>query len=144
MVPVLAFSDPDSNAILASSGQSARLDFRDAPGRDNLLLLANGSLSNSASAQILILSSIASDSLFAYPNPLRISGPVARLFFSRLARDSEIRIYGEAGREIRALTFTPDSSLWSWDLKDAAGAQAKPGVYYFRASGKPVAPFLLY
>jgi hypothetical protein len=73
-----------------------------------------------------------------------MEGPQTRLFFSRLGHDADILIYSEAGREVRALRFTPDSLLWSWDLKDTSGRMAKQGLYYFRESGGLVAPFVLY
>lgn len=143
MVPVLAFSGPDSGIANAFPGSTLRLGFADVPGRDNLLLLANGSATQTSSAQILVLQSVASDRLFAYPNPLR-TGPGDRLFFSRVPHGSDIRIFSEAGLAVRSLSFTPDSTLWSWDLKDGNGGPAKPGVYYYRENGGPLAPVLLY
>jgi len=143
LVPVLAFSGPDSSLggpVLASA---AKLDFGDAPGRVNLLLLANGSTTQTLSAQILVLQSVASASLFAYPNPLR-DGSAGRLYFSRLSHASDIRIFSESGSSVRSLSFTPDSTLWSWDLKDGNGGLAKPGVYYYSENGGPAAPVLLY
>jgi hypothetical protein len=143
MVPVLAFSGPDSNIAATFPGSSVRFDFADEAGRVNLLLLANGSTARTSSAQILVLQSVASDRVFAYPNPLR-TGPGDRLFFSRVPRGSDIRIFSEGGLAVRSLSFSPDSALWSWDLKDGNGGLAKPGVYYYRENGGPLAPVLLY
>jgi len=143
LVPVLAFSGPDSSLGGPLSGTTAKLDFADAPGRVNLLLLANGSTTQSWSAQILVLQSVVSSRLIAYPNPLR-DGSAARLYFSRLSHASDIRIFSESGSSVRSLSFTPDSTLWSWDLKDGKGGSAKPGVYYYSENGGPVAPVLLY
>jgi hypothetical protein len=143
LVPALAFYGPDSAQGGPLPGSVLKLKFGDELGRENLLLLANGSTTQALSAQILILKSVDSPGLFAYPNPLR-NGPAARLYFSRLPRDSDIRILSESGSAVRSLSFTPDSTLWSWDLKDGNGAMAKPGVYYYRENGGPLAPVLLY
>ncbi len=143
LVPVLAFAGPDSSLAGPVPGFAAKLEFPDAPGRINLLLLANGSTTRTLSAQILVLQSVASTRLFAYPNPLR-GASAARLYFSRLPHGSDIRIFSESGSAVRSLSFTPDSSLWSWDLKDGNGGSAKPGVYYYSENGGAVAPVLLY
>jgi hypothetical protein len=143
LVPVLAFSSLDSSLAGPVLASPAKLDFVDAPGRVNLLSLANGSTTQTLSAQILILQSVASTRLFAYPNPLR-DGSAGRLYFSRLSRASDIRIFSESGWSVRSLSFTPDSTLWSWDLRDGNGGLAKPGVYYYSENGGPAAPVLLY
>lgn len=143
LVPVLAFSGPDSSLGRPVSGFAAKLEFPDAPGRVNLLLLANGSTTRTLGAQILVLQSVASTRLFAYPNPLR-GAAAGRLYFSRLPHGSDIRIFSESGSAVRSLSFTPDSTLWSWDLKDGNGGPAKPGVYYYSENGGPAAPVLLY
>jgi hypothetical protein len=144
LVPILAFAGPDSDQVAPLPGSAFRLDFPDTAGRDNLLLLANGSTDKTSSAKILILQSVASAKLFAYPNPVRLASPASRLYFARGARASDISIYSEAGLTVRSLSFSADSALWSWDLKDASGSPAKPGVYYYRESGGPVAAVLLY
>jgi hypothetical protein len=144
LTPILAFAGPDSDLGGPITGSAFRLDFPDTAGRDNLLLLANGSTKDTSSAKILVLQSIASAKLFAYPNPVRLASPASRLFFARGPRASDISIYSESGLTVRSLSFSADSVLWSWDLKDASGSPAKPGVYYYRESGGPVAPVLLY
>ena len=144
LVPILAFSGPDADLGGPVSGSAFSLNFPDTAGRDNLLLLANGSTDKTPSAKILVLQSVASAKVFAYPNPVRLANPASRLFFARLPHASDISIYSEAGLTVRSLSFSPDSALWSWDLKDASGSPAKPGVYYYRESGGPVAAVLLY
>jgi hypothetical protein len=143
LVPILAFAGPDASVMAAYPGSLVPLDFPDGPGRTNLLLFANGSVSTAASAQILSLQSVLSARLFAYPNPARIGDPGSRLFFSRLPRAAEIGIFSEAGLSVRSLGFTPDSALWSWDLKDAQGSVAKPGIYYYRENGGEAKAVLL-
>jgi hypothetical protein len=144
LAPVTALYGPDSLRIDSALASLVRLDFADAAGRDNLVLLANASLDKPGSARVLTAQSVPAAALFAYPNPVRRSGGLGRLFFSRLDHGVSLRIFDEAGAPVQALEFSPDSSLWSWDLRDGSGRAAAPGVYYYRASDGPLAPFLLY
>lgn len=47
----------------------------------------------------------------------------------------EVAIYDAAGRRVACARLDPSASEWHWDGRDAAGAQAPTGVYFFKLEG---------
>lgn len=81
---------------------------------------------------------------YAFPNPVQAS--TGGMSFSQakgMAFPAQVRIYSEAGRLVRLLDFATASQSLAWDLKDAAGAAVKPGIYYYRLGAEPLKTLVL-
>lgn len=104
------------------------------------LVLPNPSFTDKATLEI----KDADAAFYAFPNPARASA--GGLFFSQakdMAFPAQVRIYGEAGILARELEFSGNEDAMAWDLKDAAGASVKPGVYYYRLGSGPLRTLLI-
>lgn len=143
ITPVIAVLGSDSSLVEFFPNGDVDLELPDQPGRENLVLLANASLEESAQAEIKNLVSVASDRVFAYPNPCIRSVSGKRLLFSRPRRSGTVDIFGESGGLVRNLEFSVDAPLWKWDLKDARNRPVPPGLYYFREAGGALSPLLI-
>ncbi|MEO6098426.1 MAG: hypothetical protein ABIW76_23245 [Fibrobacteria bacterium] len=155
LIPVFAAFAADTGTATTSAGAIIAMEWAGNMAEDRLLVLANASLEGSAFASIRILASLASGKLFAYPNPFRRTSDADRVLFSRLTgltKAARIRIVTENGITVRDLTFTPDSGLWSWDLRGKNGngngkekeRPVLPGLYYFGTEGDALAPLVIY
>ncbi|HKP96226.1 MAG TPA: hypothetical protein VJ385_10750 [Fibrobacteria bacterium] len=143
LVPVLAALGGDSSRVEFPGSAPFPLPPSGSAGKEILLMLANASLTRTSQAEVRAFQSVASGRLFAYPNPLRRTGTADRLLFSRLPAAAAVSVYGEDGRLIRTMEFTPDAPLWSWDLMDGTGKPAKAGLYYYRSGGRTLSPLVL-
>ncbi|MDB5048400.1 MAG: hypothetical protein JWO30_1471 [Fibrobacteres bacterium] len=143
LVPVLAKLGADSSRVEFPDASPFPFGPSDSAGRETLLILANASLTKTNQAQFRIFQSLASQTLFAYPNPFARAASAGPLFFSHGSAAVAISIYSEDGRPVRKLDFTPEAPLWSWDLKDETGKPAEAGLYYYKSEGRLLSPLVL-
>lgn len=137
----LARLGPDTGSVGFLGGRVISLD---APGSggDVLAALSNGHASRTATGlEVRTMSSRLDIAVYPYPNPMDRSLAGAAAVFSRLDRPATVTLYTERGSVLRALAFSGESSLWSWDLVDSQGRKVKPGLYYYQVDGGRLQPF---
>ena len=111
-------------------------------GFDNyLLVLANSSFSDQASAEIKTVES----RFYAFPNPIHTQGKDPLLFFpsKEMTFPTFVEIYSENGVLVRTINFPDQNASLLWDMKDEKNIKVKPGIYYYRLEKETFRPLVL-
>ncbi len=115
---------------------SSPLNWENVPGDILIVLHTNAeNADTTVSLKVKYLDGSAVTEIYAYPNPLVLSGADLYMRFLNLPDEADLAIYTASGRRVKLIPGYKAPSVRSWDLTNEMGETVSSGVYLYHVSG---------
>jgi len=82
----------------------------------------------------LVIPSITSSKVYAYPNPCRLDAGFQAITFANVSKNETVKILTVNGSIVRTLQKSNGTGTLDWDLKNERGEVVSSGIYIFSVS----------